>query len=202
MILDWFRRRKQQDVEKTNEGLQKTRQRLFTQLAALFERSELDEVFYEDLEAVLIGADIGVDTTREILAQLRGYAERNGITRPADAREALRQGMIELLQGALVNRKVRILQRGVPFVIMVGVNGVGKTTSIAKLAAYHQGFPAVRLWSLQAIHFEQRRSINCEFGESASTLPVIAHEQGADPGAVVFDAVQAALQSRARRFDC
>jgi fused signal recognition particle receptor len=198
VILDWFRRRKQQDVEKTNEGLQKTRQRLFTQLAALFERSELDEEFYEDLEAVLIGADIGVDTTQAILAQLRGYAERNGITRPADAREALRQGMIGLLQGALVNRKVRILQRGVPYVILVvGVNGAGKTTTIAKLAKYHQDQGRKVLLAagdtFRAAAIDQLKIWADRLG-----TPVIAHAPNSDAGAVVFDAAQAALS---REYD-
>jgi fused signal recognition particle receptor len=100
--------------------------------------------------------------------------------------------MIELLELATRNRQVKVLQRGVPYVIMVvGVNGVGKTTSIAKLAAYHQGFGRSVMVAagdtFRAAAIDQLRV----WGERLN-LPVVAHAQGADPGAVVFDAVQAA----------
>jgi fused signal recognition particle receptor len=100
--------------------------------------------------------------------------------------------MIQLLEGATRNRRVKILQRGVPFVIMVvGVNGVGKTTSIAKLAAYHQQFG--RSVMLAAGDTFRAAAIDqlSVWGERLN-VPVIAHQQGADPGAVVFDAMQAA----------
>jgi fused signal recognition particle receptor len=100
--------------------------------------------------------------------------------------------MISLLEAASRNRRVKILQRGVPFVIMVvGVNGVGKTTSIAKLAAYHQSFGRNVLIAagdtFRAAAIDQLKI----WGERVGA-PVIAHEQGSDPGAIVFDAMQAA----------
>ena len=100
--------------------------------------------------------------------------------------------MVELLELATRNRKLKVLQRGVPFVIMVvGVNGVGKTTTIAKLAAYHQSFGrSVMLAAgdtFRAAAIDQLKV----WGDRLN-VPVIAHEQGADPGAVVFDAMQAA----------
>ncbi|MCC6630295.1 MAG: signal recognition particle-docking protein FtsY [Chloroflexi bacterium] len=193
MILDWFRRRRQQDVEKTTAGLQKTRQRLFTQLATLFERTELDAAFYDDLEAILIGADIGVETTGQILAQLRAYVDRTGITRPADARDALRQGMMSLLQGALVNRKVRILQRGVPYVVLVvGVNGTGKTTTIAKLVKYHQD-QGRRVLLAAGDTFRAAAIDQLKIWADRLGTDIIAHAPNSDPGAVVFDAARAAL---------
>jgi fused signal recognition particle receptor len=198
VILDWFRRRRQQNVEKTTEGLQKTRQRLFTQLVALFERPELDEEFYEDLEAVLIGADMGVETTEAVIAQLRGYAERNNITLPADARDVLRQGMIALLQEAMVNRKIRVLQRGVPYVILVvGVNGTGKTTTIAKLAKYHQDQNR-RVLLAAGDTFRAAAIDQLKIWAERVDAPVIAHAPNSDPGAVVYDAALAALN---REFD-
>ncbi len=195
VVLDWFRRRRQQqNVEKTTEGLQKTRQRLFTQLVALFERPELDEAFYEDLEAVLIGADIGVDTTQQILTQLRAYAERNNLVRPLDARDALRQGMISLLQGALVNRKIRVLQRGVPYVVLVvGVNGTGKTTTIAKLAKYHQD-QGRRVLLAAGDTFRAAAIDQLKIWAQRLDVPVIAQAPNTDPGAVVYDAALAALR--------
>ncbi|HEU5431940.1 MAG TPA: signal recognition particle-docking protein FtsY, partial [Thermomicrobiales bacterium] len=111
---------------------------------------------------------------------------------PALAREIVREEMIQLLESASRNRTVKILQRGVPFVIMVvGVNGVGKTTSIAKLAAYHQRFG--RSVMLAAGDTFRAAAIDqLELWGERVGAPVIAHAQGADPGAVVFDAMQAA----------
>ncbi|CAN5603011.1 hypothetical protein BH23CHL4_BH23CHL4_05720 [soil metagenome] len=141
---------------------------------------------------LLIQADVGWDVSQKLVKDLRHRVDSERITDPAIAREILRSEMIELLELATRNRQVKVLQRGVPYVIMVvGVNGVGKTTSIAKLAAYHQGFGrsvmVVAGDTFRAAAIDQLRV----WGERLN-LPVVAHEQGADPGAVVFDAVQAA----------
>jgi fused signal recognition particle receptor len=123
---------------------------------------------------------------------MRRKIDEGRIIDPGYAREILRWDMVEILEEATRHRQVKILQRGVPFVIMVvGVNGVGKTTSIAKLAAYHQGFGRSVMMAagdtFRAAAIDQL-SI---WGERLG-VPVVAHEQGADPGAVVFDAMQAA----------
>jgi fused signal recognition particle receptor len=141
---------------------------------------------------LLIQADVGWDVSQQLVSGLRERVEQEHIINPADAREILRLEMIELLELATRNRKVKILQRGVPFVIMVvGVNGVGKTTSIAKLAAYHQQFGRTVLLAagdtFRAAAIDQLKV----WGERLN-CPVIAHQQGADPGAVVFDAMAAA----------
>jgi fused signal recognition particle receptor len=135
---------------------------------------------------------VGVDVSEQLVRELRSRVERDRVADPAVAREILREAMVELLEGATRNRKLKVLQRGVPFVIMVvGVNGVGKTTTIAKLAAYHQGFGrSVMLAAgdtFRAAAIDQLKV----WGDRLN-VPVIAHEQGADPGAVVFDAMQAA----------
>ena len=191
MVLSRFFRRGQRD-QKLEQSLEKTRRGVFRQVIEIFQRSEIDEDFYDDLEAVLIGADIGVETTELLMDELRAQVRQQGLRRPAEAQEILRNEMIALLKKAIRYRKVKIFQKGVPFVIMVvGVNGVGKTTTIAKLARYHQN---------------RRRSVLLAAGDTfrAAAIdqlqvwgqrvdaPVIAHQPGADPGAVVFDAMQAA----------
>ena len=192
MVLNrLFRRRAAPDVE-LEKGLEKTRRGIFTEITRLFERSAIDEELYEDLEMLLIQADVGWDVSQKLVAELRARVRRDGVSDPAIAREILRSEMIALLELATRNRKVKILQRGVPFVIMVvGVNGVGKTTSIAKLAAYHQRFGRTVMLAagdtFRAAAIDQLKV----WGERLK-VPVIAHEQGADPGAVVFDAMQAA----------
>jgi fused signal recognition particle receptor len=147
---------------------------------------------------LLIQADVGWDVSQKLVTDLRNRVEANRILDPQQAREILREEMIQLLEASMRNRQVKILQRGVPFVIMVvGVNGVGKTTSIAKLAAWHKAFGrSVMLAAgdtFRAAAIDQLKI----WGERLD-IPVIAHEQGGDPGAVVFDAMQAA---HARNID-
>ena len=192
MILKLFRRKTESDVQ-VEQALAKTRQRgVFSEITRLFDRGSLDEDLYEELEMLLIQADVGVEISDQLVSELRERVRRDRVQSPLDAREILREEMIQLLELAQRNRKVKILQRGVPFVIMVvGVNGVGKTTSIAKLTAYHQRFGrSVMLAAgdtFRAAAIDQLQV----WGERLN-VPTIAHHQGADPGAVVFDAMQAA----------
>ena len=191
MILKLFRRKTEPDAQ-LEQGLEKTRRGVFLEITRLFDRSVLDDELYDDLEMLLIQADVGWDVSQGLVSELRARVARDRIDTPALAREILREEMIQLLEGATRNRRVKILQRGVPFVIMVvGVNGVGKTTSIAKLAAYHQQFG--RSVMLAAGDTFRAAAIDqlSVWGERLN-VPVIAHQQGADPGAVVFDAMQAA----------
>jgi fused signal recognition particle receptor len=186
-----FRRRAEPDVQ-LEQGLEKTRRGVFSEITRLFERGSLNEELYEDLEMLLIQADVGWEVSQQLVKDLRSQVGSERVNDPAVAREILRDNMIEMLEQATVNRQVKILQRGVPFVILVvGVNGVGKTTSIAKLAAYHQGFGRSVMLAAgdtyRAAAIDQLRV----WGERLN-IPVIAHDQGADPGAVVFDAMQAA----------
>jgi fused signal recognition particle receptor len=186
-----FRRQSQPDVQ-MEQGLEKTRRGVFSEITRLFERGALDDDLYEELEMLLIQADVGWDVSQKLVSDLKARVRQDNISDPLLAREFLREEMIGLLEGASRNRKVKILQRGVPFVIMVvGVNGVGKTTSIAKLAAYHRGFGRNVLVAagdtFRAAAIDQLKV----WGERAG-VPVIAHEQGSDPGAIVFDAMQAA----------
>jgi len=186
-----FRRTSEPDVQ-LEQGLEKTRRGVFSEITRLFDRNALDDDLYEDLEMLLIQADVGWDVSQKLVAELRATVDRERIKDPADAREVLRQEMIDLLELATRNRTVKILQRGVPFVVMVvGVNGVGKTTTIAKLAAYHQGFGRTVMLAagdtFRAAAIDQLKV----WGERRD-VPVIAGAQNGDPGAVVFDAMAAA----------
>jgi fused signal recognition particle receptor len=186
-----FKRRAEPDPQ-LEQGLEKTRRGVFSEISRLFDRAAIDEELYEDLEMLLIQADVGWDVTQRLVESLRRKVAEGRIIDPAYAREILRWDMVEILEEATRNRQVKILQRGVPFVIMVvGVNGVGKTTSIAKLAAYHQGFGRSVMMAagdtFRAAAIDQLKIWGDRLG-----VPVVAHEPGADPGAVVFDAMQAA----------
>ncbi len=191
MILKFFRRKSQPDVQ-MEQGLEKTRRGVFSEITRLFERGVLDDDLFEELEMLLIQADVGWDVSQKLVNDLQARVRQDNIDDPLLAREILREEMISLLEAASRNRRVKILQRGVPFVIMVvGVNGVGKTTSIAKLAAFHKSFGRSVLIAagdtFRAAAIDQLKV----WGERVG-VPVIAHEQGSDPGAIVFDAMQAA----------
>ncbi len=191
MILNRiFRRQTEPDVH-LEEGLKKTRRGIFAEITALFDRTAIDEELYEDLEALLIQADVGVETTLEIVEALRDDVDEQRIVDPADAKLLLRDQMVKLLAEATRNRKVKIYKRGTPFVtLVVGVNGTGKTTSIAKLAHFHQQRGRVPLLvagdTFRAAAIDQLKI----WGDRLNA-PVIAHEPNADPGAVVFDGMKA-----------
>jgi len=192
VILNRLFKRRVEEQPEIQEGLKKTRRGIFADITALFDRSAIDEELYEDLEALLIQADLGVDTTLELVEALREDVRRERITDPARAREFLRDEMVKLLENATRNRKVKIYQRGVPFVtLVVGVNGTGKTTTIAKLANFHKS----RNRNVMLVAGDTFRAAAIDqlkiWGERLN-VPVIAHAQEADPGAVVFDGMQAA----------
>ncbi|HYH13492.1 MAG TPA: signal recognition particle-docking protein FtsY, partial [Thermomicrobiales bacterium] len=194
VILKRMFKRRQEPDKQMEQGLEKTRRGVFREITRLFDRAELDDELFEDLEMLLIQADVGWDVSQQLVAELQDRIKIDGITNPADAREILRLEMIKLLELATQNRKIKLMQRGVPFVILVtGVNGTGKTTGIAKLAAYHKQFGRSVLLAagdtFRAAAIDQLKV----WGERLN-VPVIAHEQGADPGAVVFDATQSAKQ--------
>ena len=197
MVFSRLFRRRSEPEPNLEQGLAKSRRGIFKDIANLFERSEITDDLFDDLEALLIQADLGVETTIELLDNLRARIDRGRIRQPADAREALRAEMIAMLEHATRNRKIKIYQRGVPFAILVvGVNGTGKTTTIAKLAKYHQD----RGRSVMLVAGDTFRAAAIDqlkvWGERLK-VPVIAHAPGADPGAVVFDGMQAAYNRNA-----
>lgn len=192
MIFNRIFKRRVEAQPEIEAALKKTRRGIFADITALFDRSAIDEELYEDLESLLIQADLGVDTTLELVEALREDVRRERISDPGRARELLRDEMVTLLEHATRNRKIKIYQRGVPFVtLVVGVNGTGKTTTIAKLAAFHKraGRNVIMVAgdTFRAAAIDQLKI----WGERAGA-PVIAHAPNADPGAVVFDGMQAA----------
>lgn len=193
MLKRMFKRRQEPDAN-MQQGLAKTRRGVFREITKLFDRAELDDELYEDLEMLLIQADVGWDVSQTLVRELQERIREDHITNPADAREILRLEMIKLLELATQKRKIKLLKRGVPFIILVaGVNGTGKTTSIGKLARYHKSFGR-SVMIAAADTFRAAAIDQIKVWGDRLEVPVVAHQQGADPGAVVFDAVLAANQ--------
>ncbi len=159
-----------------------------SQLSELFGRGRIDEELYEDLETILITADVGMDATRFLMAELRRQVREHKLTEAAQLREALAQCLLKLLQPLAQPLDVSGRQ---PFVIMLcGVNGAGKTTSIGKLAKYLQGQGKSVLLAAGDTFRAAAREQLMTWGER-NNVTVIAQESG-DPAAVIFDAVHAA----------
>lgn len=177
-------------LERLRQGLSKTRLALGGRLSALFGTGRaLDESFYEDLETALISADVGVAATGHLLALLRTRARRERIADVGALRQALRDALLELLRPIAVPLDVDA-QR--PFVIMLaGVNGSGKTTSIGKLAHYFQTRQKSVLLAAGDTFRAAAREQLVAWGER-NNVAVITQQSG-DPAAVIYDAVNAAM---------
>lgn len=156
--------------------------------------SEIDDDTWDDIEATLIQADLGVETTQKVLEELRGRVRREGITRGDQLQKALRETLASLLQ---TPPPMNISGRPLSIILIVGVNGSGKTTSIAKLAnrLNNNGRKVILAAgdTFRAAAIEQLQM----WGQRID-VPVIAGQPGSDPAALVYDAVSAA---RARGKD-
>jgi fused signal recognition particle receptor len=165
------------------------------QLSDLFLRSgKIDDALYEELETILITADVGMDATRFLLAELRFRVKEHRLTEASQLRQALAECLLKLLQPLAQALDVGTNK---PFIIMLaGVNGAGKTTSIGKLAKYFQGQGKSVLLAAGDTFRAAAREQLMEWG-ARNDVTVIA-QQGGDPAAVIYDAVQAAM---ARKID-
>ena len=181
------------DDVRIEESLQKTRTGIFSQIGAIFQGNEVSDELWEELEEALIVADVGVDTTMELVESTRERVEQEGVRRSEDAYLVLKQEMVRLLQAdePLQIEEPRILT----VVLIVGVNGSGKTTTIGKLALrYKERGKKVVLAAgdtFRAAAIEQLQI----WGERAG-VEVIAQASGSDPAAVLFDAIRASQESR------
>ena len=165
------------------------------QLSALFKRGgKIDDELYEELETILITADVGMDATLFLLAELRHQVKTQHLVDAGQLKEALAHSLLKLLKPL-----AQPLETGThkPFVIMLaGVNGAGKTTSIGKLAKYFQGQGKSVLLAAGDTFRAAAREQLMEWG-ARNNVTVIAQQSG-DPAAVIYDAVQAA---QARNID-
>ena len=180
---------------KLRQGLAATRARLAAQLAGLFGAGrKIDEALFEEMESILLSCDVGVDATAHLLAATRGRAHAQGLTDASQIHDVLKQALLELLQPL---EQPLETSRAKPFVILIaGVNGAGKTTSIGKLARLFQTQgKSVLLAAGDTFRAAAREQLKI-WGER-NNVTVIAQE-GGDTAAVIFDAIQSA---RAKNID-
>ena len=168
-------------------GLTRTRKTTFGRIAALLGASELNTDTWEGLEAMLIQADIGLETTESILAHLQEKAHQFGWTKAAD----LQQGLWETLRARLETPPEIQFTAQPAVILLVGVNGSGKTTTAAKLAARFQA-QGHKVLLAAADTYRAAAVDQLQVWGDRLGIPVIAGQSGGDPGAVTYDAIQAA----------
>lgn len=179
---------------KWKTALNRTSKAAFGRLATVFGASEINEETWEELEALLIQADVGIETTQSIIHALRARISQEGITRAQDLRAILREELIQRLDVA----KTPNLDGHTPAVILiVGVNGSGKTTTIAKLGM-HLTQSGKKVLLAAGDTFRAAAVDQLQVWADRLNLPIVAGQPDGDPGAVAYDAIQASI---ARKMD-
>jgi len=178
------------------EGLAKTRENLFGKLSRLVKgKTKIDDEFLEELEQILISADVGVPTTLKIVEAISARAKKERFMNEQELDAMLRDEIQKLLRDA---REVTVVDFDEPlpkkpYVIMiVGVNGVGKTTSIGKMAHNYKS-AGKKVLIAAADTFRAAATEQLEIWAERAGVPIVSQGQGVDPGAVVFDAISSAI---------
>ena len=179
---------------KLNKGLKKTRDSMSGAInSALYGKNEIDDEFYDDLEEILIMADVGVTTSQEIVSRLRDAVFKKNLHKAKDVKKEIKEIVAGLLSGG---EEVDMIT--VPSVILViGVNGVGKTTSIGKMASYFKA-DGKKVILGAADTFRAAAIDQLEIWAERAGVDIVKHKEGADPAAVVYDTIEA---GKARNAD-
>ncbi|ACZ41693.1 signal recognition particle-docking protein FtsY [Thermobaculum terrenum ATCC BAA-798] len=192
MVFRFLKRRQdpQEREEKIESGLEKSRRGIFSQVAALFDREEITDSTWEELEELLIAADVGVETTLMLLDVLQDRVEAERIRRPSELRKALKEELQAILDSA-PNQPVEVNDGELLVMLIVGVNGVGKTTTVAKLA-HKFASEGAKVVVGAADTFRAAAIDQLQIWGERAGVPVIAGAPNSDPAAVVHDALAAA----------
>ncbi len=187
--------KKQGFFARLKNGLSKTRDSIVSGMNEVFSgHAAIDDEFYEELEELMIMGDMGVQTTDRILEQLRTQVKQLHIKDPADCRQLLIRGIREQMH---VEENAYAFEEGPSVVLIIGVNGVGKTTSVGKLAASYKA-QGKRVLIAAADTFRAAAYDQLKVWSERAGVDMISGAEGADPASVVFDAVSAA---KARHAD-
>ena len=175
------------------KALQPTKDSWFSKAMHLFDRTTIDDSIWDELEELMIAADIGMETSEKLIQRTKERVKSEKLKDGAQVREALKGEMVKILDIPYVEPKIAVPPR---VVLVIGVNGSGKTTSIAKMAhkAKSEGKSVILAAgdTFRAAAIEQLQTWAQRVG-----VEVVAHQPGADPGAVVYDAMAAAKSRQA-----
>lgn len=180
-------------AEKFKDGLTKTRDSFSAKVNDLVARyRKIDEDFFEELEEILFEADVGYETVMKLIDELKMEVKRKNIQDPADVQAAISEKLVEIYEaGETSLQTLNLQENGLTVILFVGVNGVGKTTTIGKLAhLFHEEGKKVLLAAGDT--FRAGAIAQLEVWGDRVGVDVIKHTEGADPAAVIYDALQAA----------
>ncbi len=175
-------------LSRWKEGLARTSKAAFGRLAGLFGATEINNEVWDQLESLLIQADLGLETTESVLASLRQGVQNQGLTRTADLRSLLERELRSRLDAAPALE----FSAHPTVILLVGVNGSGKTTTIAKLGRRFAD-QGRRTLLVAADTFRAAAVDQLQVWAERLELPIIAGQMGSDPGAVVFDGIKSAI---------
>jgi fused signal recognition particle receptor len=181
--------------EKLKSGLAKTRDGLTDKISEMLNLYvTIDEELYEELEEILITSDVGVETTLEIINRVKIKVKENKVKDPKEVTTCLKEVLIEMLDSKDDNN---LIGRTPAILLVVGVNGVGKTTSIGKISSKLKN-EGKKVLLAAGDTFRAAAIDQLEVWSNRANVDIIRHQEGSDPAAVVFDAIQAA---KSRKVD-
>jgi len=208
--MSFFKKLKEKMSQQTNsvtdkfkDGLAKTRSNFSDKVNDLVSRyRKVDEDFFEELEEILIGADVGFETVMELIDELKTEVKKRNIQDPREVQAVISEKLVSIYQGSEEESSaLNVQQDGLTVILFVGVNGVGKTTTIGKLAhRYKSEGKKVVLAAGDTFRAGAIEQLEV-WGERAG-VDVIKQAAGSDPAAVMFDAVQAAKSRNADILLC
>jgi fused signal recognition particle receptor len=183
-------------LDETRKAVKRSRESWFGKIAGLFNRVKVEDEVWDELEELLIAADVGVATTQKLIEKVKQRVKTEKLNDPEKVRRALEQEMISLLtvesETAAVADSFSLYA-----ILVVGVNGSGKTTSIAKLA-YRLKSDGKKVILAAADTFRAAATDQLKRWGERTGIEVVAHQSGGDPSAVVYDAIQAAQNRQAQ----
>ncbi len=181
--------------ERLKNGLTKTRNNIVSSIDSVFNGFKtIDDDFYEELEEILVMGDIGIKAAEQIIMELKKEVKQRHIKEPVDCRDILIDSIKEQMK---VNQDAYAFENVTSVVLVVGVNGVGKTTTIGKLASIYKS-QGKKVLIAAADTFRAAASEQLEEWAKRAEVDIITGKEGSDPASVIFDAVNAA---KARKID-
>ncbi len=196
-FFDLFRKKDKEKSKKYKLGLHKTREGALSTLKEILSRSErIDDDLFDELEEVFIMADIGVDTVVDFIDDLKDEVYHKKITDPLLLQEMIMDKMFEIyLNGEIVNANLNLNKNGLSVILFVGVNGVGKTTSIAKIA-YQYKKQGKKVLLAAGDTFRAGAIEQLAVWAKRVGVEIVTKDAGSDPSAVMYDAIKKAMSEK------
>src|SRR6266508_1235737 len=183
--------------QRLKQGLSKSRESLYQNIGSIFQNRRWNEASLDAMEESLIGADVGVKASQKLMAALRQLWPVNEVDAEQDMGSYLQTALVQMLQVSVPGQKITPFSARPWVILFLGVNGVGKTTTIGKLAAQYQS-AGKKVLLVAGDTFRAAAIEQLDIWGQRIGVDVIKHRDGSDPSAVIFDAIQAA---RARKAD-